>query len=559
MPMRTAHTLTGDALRLCVAVFFAAVVAFAGLRSLPPLDRDEARFAQATAQMLETGDFVTIRFQEDERNKKPAGIHWLQAASVTVFSTPEAREIWAYRLPSVLGAVLAVVFTYLAGARLYGPATGFLGALLLAAAPLSAGEATIAKTDAALLAAIVAAQCALIHVFGRWKDRQPAEGAARRIWPFVFWIALGASVLLKGPIGPMIVGFTGAALFARWPSLEWVRALRPGFGLAILILMIGPWAVAIGHATDGRFYAEAVGGDMLGKVGTAQESHGGPPGYHLALVWALFWPGAALLIPAAILAAATRRAWPSWLLIGWIAPAWLVFEFTATKLPHYVLPLYPALAILAARAASLGAGRRRPIARRAGAIIYGATGLGFAACVAVLPFLFGPRAAHFFVLVSAAAIATASLYAASLFWRGRCQAGAYAACLLGAFLAWTVLEGALPQLERLKVSPEISAALDEADRHPLRDDAPPAALAGYYEPSAVFLLGTQTRLTDGHGAARHILETPGAAAIVEDAQADKFHETVKKAGVNTRALAVVEGLNYSNGRTVRLTVYVIEP
>ncbi|MBB5517921.1 ArnT family glycosyltransferase [Amphiplicatus metriothermophilus] len=558
MPTRTAQTLTGDAFRLCVVAFFAAVVAFAGLRTLPPLDRDEARFAQATAQMLETGDFVTIRFQDDERNKKPAGIHWLQAASVSVFSTPEAREIWAYRLPSMLGAVLAAVFTYLAGARLYGPATGFLGALLLAAAPLSAGEATIAKTDAALLAAIVAAQCALVHVFGAWKDRQLADGAARRVWPLVFWIALGASALLKGPIGPMIVGFTGAALFARWPRLEWIRALRPGVGLAILALMIGPWAVAIGHATEGRFYAEAMGGDMLGKVGTAQESHGGPPGYHLALVWLLFWPGAALLIPATLLAVATRRAWPAWLLIGWIAPAWLVFELAATKLPHYALPLYPALAILAARAASLGAGRRRPIARRAGAIVYGAVGLAFAACVAVLPFLFGATGPNPFVLFSAAAIALASLYAASLFWRGRCLAGAYAACLLGVFLAWTVLDGALPQLDRLKVSPNISAALDEADRHPLRDGAPPVALAGYYEPSAVFLLGTRTRLTDGAGAAGHLFETPGAAAVVEDAQADEFHETVKKAGVNARALAVVEGLNYSNGRTVRLTIYVIE-
>ncbi|MEZ5929710.1 MAG: hypothetical protein R3C55_14675 [Parvularculaceae bacterium] len=69
--------------------------------------------------MLESGDFITIRFQEAERNKKPAGIYWLQAASVSAFSSVEAREIWAYRLPSVLGAILAAMFTYLAGARLF--------------------------------------------------------------------------------------------------------------------------------------------------------------------------------------------------------------------------------------------------------------------------------------------------------------------------------------------------------------------------------------------------------------------------------------------------------
>lgn len=130
---------------LIVAVF-ALTVSLAGVWSLPPLDRDEARFAQATAQMLESGDFITIRFQDDERNKKPAGVHWLQAASVTTFSTVEARAIWAYRLPSVIGGVLAALLTYFAAARLYNRETGLYAGLLLAAAPVLTAESTIAKT-----------------------------------------------------------------------------------------------------------------------------------------------------------------------------------------------------------------------------------------------------------------------------------------------------------------------------------------------------------------------------------------------------------------------------
>ena len=77
----------------------AALIAFAaglpGLLAVPPLDRDESRFAQATAQMLESHDFVVIRFQDQPRFKKPVGIHWLQAASVSLLSDPEASEIWA--------------------------------------------------------------------------------------------------------------------------------------------------------------------------------------------------------------------------------------------------------------------------------------------------------------------------------------------------------------------------------------------------------------------------------------------------------------------------------
>ena len=74
-----------------------------GLAAIPPLDRDEARFAQATRQMLETGDFIRIRFQDEARNKKPIGIYWLQAAAVGAFSSPESAAIWPYRVPSALG------------------------------------------------------------------------------------------------------------------------------------------------------------------------------------------------------------------------------------------------------------------------------------------------------------------------------------------------------------------------------------------------------------------------------------------------------------------------
>src|SRR5947208_2229848 len=87
-----------------------------GLAAIPPLDRDEARFAQATRQMLETGDFVRIRFQDSSRNNKPAGIYWLQAAAVSVFSTPEATAIWPYRVPSLLGGMAAVMLTFACGA-----------------------------------------------------------------------------------------------------------------------------------------------------------------------------------------------------------------------------------------------------------------------------------------------------------------------------------------------------------------------------------------------------------------------------------------------------------
>ena len=539
---------------LILVAAFALIVAFAGLWTLPPLDRDEARFAQASAQMLETGDFVSIRFQNEERNKKPAGIHWLQAASVSAFSHVETREIWAYRIPSMAGAILAAAFVFLAAARLYDRRTGLVAGLLLASAPVVAAEATIAKTDAMLLALICLAQLAFVHVYARLQTNR-ATGWA---WPALFWGAQGAAVLIKGPIAPMVAALTGLGLTLKRPRFAWLRSLRPISGVAILGLIGAPWAVAIGLETQGRFFTEALGGDMLGKVAAGQESHGAPPGYHVLLAPALFWPAAALIIPGLINIWRARATWQAHFLLAWLIPGWLVFEAAATKLPHYTLPFYPALAIMAARAACAPRTDDKAWPQKLGAAIYAAIGLGAAALIIVMPHLYGGEALNGALYLAAALIAMGTLAAAVYFWRGRRLRGAGLAALLSAFFVWTVMSAMLPSLDRLAVSPSLSEALTENSRHPIADSAAPVALAGYNEPSAIFLLGTQTRLLEGADAARALIAGEVSAAIVEAREAAAFQDALGAEAGNARALAVVDGLNYSNGKTVSLTIYAFE-
>ena len=550
--MRSEETPTflqraGDG-RLVLVALFAAFVAFAGLKSLPPLDRDEARFAQATAQMLETADYISIRFQDRERNKKPAGAYWLQAASVSAFSDVEAREIWVYRIPSLIGVVLAAMFTFLAAQRLYDSRTGFLAGLLIASAPVVAAEATIAKTDGVLLALVCMAQYAFVEIYAA-----RAEGK-KKGWgfPVAFWSAHGAATLVKGPIAPMISALTGLGLFITERRIDWAFRMRPFIGVLILIAIVAPWAWAIHVATEGRFFADAVGGDMLGKVGEAQESHGGPPGYHTALVWVLFWPAAALLGPGLVHIWRDRTRWEARFLLAWILPAWLVFEIAATKLPHYVMPLYPALAIVAAHAA-LKDGDRPTTLRRWGAVAYCGVGL-FAACLIVaLPFLLSAAKTTALHLGLAVAVAFATLVIAWLFWKGRAYAGGLAAAGLAGLYAWALMAAVLPRLDALALSPRLSAALDQADLHPLRDGAGPVALAGYSEPSAVFLIGTDTVLTNGADAARLFAAGAVGAAAVEAREQEAF---LSAAGGDVRALAVIDGFNYSNGKDVEITIYV---
>src|SRR3954453_6295449 len=105
------HTRAAAFLLLCALLFY-----LPGFFTIPPIDRDEARFAQATKQMVESGDFVDIRFQDDVRYKKPVGIYWLQSVAIETASAlglPRAQlRIWLYRMPSLFGAIGAVLLTY---------------------------------------------------------------------------------------------------------------------------------------------------------------------------------------------------------------------------------------------------------------------------------------------------------------------------------------------------------------------------------------------------------------------------------------------------------------
>src|SRR6266849_6021778 len=271
-----------------------------GFFNIPPVDRDEARFVQATKQMIESGDYVDIRFQDQVRYKKPVGIYWLQAAAVRAAEALGASDprttIWLYRLPSLIGAVGAVLLTYWAALAFGTRRTAYLSALMLACSLLLGVEARLAKTDAMLLLTVVA------------RDR----------------------------------------------SAHWLARLRPAAGAVWLLLLVLPWFVAILRRTGLSFFVESIGSDLLSKIVGAQESHGAPPGYYLATFWVTFWPAAPLAAVAAPRVWRQHREPATQFLLAWLVPAWLLFELVPTKLPHYVLPPYPAIAILIARTMTQG-------------------------------------------------------------------------------------------------------------------------------------------------------------------------------------------------------------
>jgi 4-amino-4-deoxy-L-arabinose transferase-like glycosyltransferase len=221
-----------------------------GAARVPVTDIDEARFAQATRQMIEDDDYVRIRVQDAERNRKPVGIYWLQAASVNALRPLVERlnTIWPYRLPSALGLALASLATLWAGSALLGPRIGFVGAAIFAVGLLAGTEGMLAKTDAVMTGFTTLALAAIAQL---------RVGTSRpRIVSLVFWAAIGCGIMIKGPITPLVAFLTLATL-AWWERrAAWARPLAfwPGPLLAIAISL--PWLVTIGVVTEGRFYTD---------------------------------------------------------------------------------------------------------------------------------------------------------------------------------------------------------------------------------------------------------------------------------------------------------------
>jgi 4-amino-4-deoxy-L-arabinose transferase-like glycosyltransferase len=421
---------------------------------------------------------------------------------------------------------------------------------LLASALGVVAEAHIAKADAALLAAITAGQAALGLVYLRARAGRPIAA-----WiAAAFWAAEIAAVLLKGPPGPALAVVTAASLSIADSDAKWLRGLRPVVGVLVSLAAIAPWLYAIEHVTDGHFLSDSLGQDLGMKLIGAQESHGGPPFTYLVLSVMTFWPGSWLLVPALVRAWRRHDATVERFLLAWLVPAWVILELVPTKLPHYVLPLYPALALLAALALvdgvalSVGTWQRRiDVAVK---VLWCGVGLLLAVVLVGLPLRFG-----YHVVVSGIVGAVILLLLGAAMVRHRPGAEGRIALIAAMSLAFTIPAtlGVVPGLDRLWLS---RAAAGLVALHPPAAGMPLVAV-GYSEPSLVFLLGTDLHLMTSRSAAEILAH--GGEALVSSREEPLFRQAISARGLAARPLGSVPGLDYSNGQRMVLTLYQVEP
>ncbi len=523
-----------------------------GIATIPPLDRDESRFTQATKQMIETGDFIEIRYQKDARNKKPIGIYWMQAITAGWMTASPHNSVWAYRIPSVLGGILAVLFAFGLGRRLFDDETAMIGAGLLASSLLVIGESHIAKTDAVLLACVTGAQLLVAHFF--IAARQGAPQPMVR-YSALLGLALGIGILVKGPMILFFVGLTVIALSFWEKRWGWVSTMRPMFALGIIVLINVPWLVAIGLVTKGAYFQESLGQDFLGKALSTQETHWGPPGYYLVSLLVGFWPAWLFAAPGVLYAMARIREGSVRFLLAWIVPAWIILELAPTKLPHYPLPIYPALAIMCGAAVMAGVRESRsfldntPVKLAAVAWLMMTLALAGAALFYV-PGAFGTGGGIFLTILGLPILGAAGL-AVLFLLRGEGENATAAAVATGALFAAITFAAVMPRLDQLMLSTKASDLIAQSRGTPEN-----TTVAGFNEPSMVFQAGTEITLSPtGAAAADFMTKHPDARALVEDRLLPEFQESLKKLNVTAEALGQVKGMNYSRGDYLTLTLY----
>ncbi|QDH13494.1 glycosyl transferase [Formicincola oecophyllae] len=599
LTMQQSHSPQHLGVRWFLLLFLAAFLAgLPGRAVLPPLDRDEARYMEASEQMLLTEDFVDIHYLNTERHQQPAGLYWLEAASTRLSRAlggdDVVRQPWPYRLPSLLAGCFSIALTGWMGALFFGRFGGVLAAFTLMAAPLFALEWRMATPDSVLLMAILCAQAIVVGILARsgvLGESHPAgerAGGARPIqsatrWEACgFWFALGCGMMVKGPLVWLATLVPVLAWCASTRSFTLWRALRPSWGWVVMLTPCAPWCVAMLCQHHGGFFTNAIGHNLLGKITHSQESHGFPPGYYVLLFSLCFWPGAWFLVRGVPFLWRERRVgWVRYLLC-WVVPYWLCFELLVTKLPHYALPLYPALALLTAGCALQGWQRlpitKHPVVTAVVHFLFKSytvlwIGLGIAFCC-----LGGVALAYFEHVISVretlAYAGAVPLLGLGVLFLTRHRATQALECVVGCALIMEAgfFMAVVPLLSNLNISGHVAAILAQHERTTSISAQGASARCQHiqlisatdHEPSLVFLTGPDTVLTTPTHAAYELAARPECrvALVGEKDMLAFLHALTTSTSEGTwkpHIMGHVRGLNYSKGRWLQLSLITLAP
>jgi 4-amino-4-deoxy-L-arabinose transferase-like glycosyltransferase len=495
--------------RVCHFLLLTAVWAAVTLPNLgaPGLwDIDEGNNLEAAREMHEAGTGIVPTFNYELRVDKPVLLYWLQIASFSVAGVNE----WASRLPSALAALAAVLVTYELGRRMFGSAAGLLAGVMLASAVMFCAASHFANPDSLLDAFTVLA------LFAFWRGYR--KGAPL---PFgCVGAVAGLGMLAKGPVGlvlPAAVSF----IFLAWQrELRRLADPRLARGVLTFLLVAAPWYVWVGVETKGQWLKGFFWDHNVMRFSRTMENHGGGLYYYAVALLVGFAPWSVFLGPAAWGAARDRRVGDGdrdraavRFLLCWIAVYLVCFSAARTKLPNYVLPAYPAVAVLTGRA--LDRWRHglatppawlMPACLACLALVGIGVSIGLLIAAGVVPGVPSHRQLPALASLAAFGILPVAGAVAGAWYLRRGARGGVILSAAGCGVLFSALLAALGPVavDRYKAPRTLAAALpaDQTSR-----DVRIGAYE-YFQPSLVFYCQREVRRLDTETSARQLLEGP---------------------------------------------------
>jgi 4-amino-4-deoxy-L-arabinose transferase-like glycosyltransferase len=517
-----------------------------GITSLPVVDRDEAHFSQATRQMVQTGEYFQIRFQEKTRFQKPPGINWLQAGVVNTFTDGDASKIWPYRIPSVIGGILSVLFLFFFARRFVSERSALLGSAFLASSLLLVIESHMAIIDSSLLSAVVLMQGALWFIY----DAGISGKKVHKGWALLFWAAMAYGFVLKG-VTPLVGVLSVITLCVIDRNIKWLKGLHVFLGIILFIGLGLSWLLLVNAAENSNYLLQMVHKDLLPKLQGGHESHGQPPLFHLAILPLTLWPASLFLWQGGVFAFKKRHLRTVKFLLAWVLPTWLFFEIMPTKLPQYVLPTFPAICLLLAMAIEPSESDEKPSKTlHVLQILWGVLTFCMALGALFLPYImmqqFTFSAIFIFWILSV--IGFCSIYFA---WKANYTLASRGTILI-ALLAFPLMFAyLLPQVRPLWVSKHVAKHVEKEQVSKQQ----PLLSVGYSEPSLVFYFNTDTVVfTDVSTGFKQIENNPGQLMIIDQ---ETFATVPNHRDYNIQSR--IPGFNYSKGKWLKLLVIEHNP
>jgi len=335
-------------LHLVFLLVLGGLLLFIGLGDLGLTDRDEGSNAEAGREMLESGDWISPTLNYEPRYAKPAFVYWILGSTYALLGVDE----FTARLPSALFGLGLLLLQYFFLHRLFGPTLALRGSLVLFLNVEFIGIHRMVLTDPELVFFTTLA------TYGFWLGFCTDHSDRHFLW--LFYIGMALAMLAKGPVGIIL------PLLAIVPYLtvtrQWGRYFaegKPFLGWSVFLLIAAPWYIAM-FIIHGADYAAAAQANTTGRFANPMEGHGGTLLFYLPVLLIGFFPWSGLL-PVAI-----YRSLKDWKLFRsgekkpqgedavllfaalWVLGIFLFFTISATRLPHYIMPLYPPASLLVA-------------------------------------------------------------------------------------------------------------------------------------------------------------------------------------------------------------------